>query len=158
MRTGILRKVDDLGRVVIPAGVRRSLNIREGDEVEVSVEGEQVILAKPIEQCVFCGSVEELSPFRSKRVCRPCLAGLGVMDGTLRTSRARGDGATPAEDGENVLPPWSIDEQPAGRTDRSAPTRVAATDSTPPRTPSRPDPTPTPTPQRQDGVESTTAW
>ena len=158
MRTGIRRKVDDLGRVVIPAGVRRSLNIREGDEVEVSVEGDQVILAKPIDQCVFCGSVEALSPFRGKRVCRACLAGLGVMDDTLRTplAGADGDSGAPLPD-DSVLPPWSLDEERPARTPRPAPAPVApAADTSPPRPPARIDPPAQP--PRQDVPESTTAW
>ncbi len=80
MKTGIRRKVDDLGRVVIPAGIRRSLNIREGDAMEVHVDGEQVILSKPTDQCVFCGSEQGLRPFRGKNVCRACIAAVGVLD------------------------------------------------------------------------------
>lgn len=102
--TGIRRKVDDLGRVVIPAGVRRSLGIREGDELEVSVEGEQVILAKPTEHCVFCGSDDgPLEAFRSRRVCRPCVASVGVLDDRLRET----DGDRP----EEPWPAWRPAEE-----------------------------------------------
>lgn len=80
MKTGIRRKVDDLGRVVIPAGIRRSLNIREGDAMEVHVEGEHVILSKPTDQCVFCRSEQGLRPFRGKNVCRACIAAVGVLE------------------------------------------------------------------------------
>jgi AbrB family transcriptional regulator, transcriptional pleiotropic regulator of transition state genes len=76
MRTGIRRKVDDLGRVVIPAGIRRSVGIREGDAVEFHVEGEQVILAKPIDQCVFCGEAEGVEEFRDRPVCPRCVGEL----------------------------------------------------------------------------------
>lgn len=79
--TGIRRKVDDLGRIVIPAGIRRSLDINEGDALDVAVDGDKVVLAKPIDRCVFCGGEDELGAFRAKMVCRPCLAGLGVRDG-----------------------------------------------------------------------------
>jgi AbrB family transcriptional regulator, transcriptional pleiotropic regulator of transition state genes len=85
--SGIRRKVDDLGRVVIPASIRRSLGIREGDAVEVSVEGERVVLAKPRESCVFCGREEQgLKTFRGRLLCRECLGGLGVMDERTRIS------------------------------------------------------------------------
>lgn len=80
--TGIRRKVDDLGRIVIPAGIRRSLDIGEGDSLDVAVDGDKVVLAKPIDRCIFCGGEDELGAFRAKMVCRPCLAGLGALDPT----------------------------------------------------------------------------
>ncbi|MBW3657602.1 MAG: AbrB/MazE/SpoVT family DNA-binding domain-containing protein [Actinobacteria bacterium] len=79
--TGIRRKVDDLGRIVIPAGIRKSLDINEGDPLDVSVDGDRVVLMKPVDRCVFCGGTEELGAFRAKMVCRPCVAALGVLDG-----------------------------------------------------------------------------
>lgn len=85
--TGIRRKVDDLGRIVIPAGIRRSLDINEGDALDVAVDGDKVVLAKPIDRCVFCGGEDELGAFRAKMVCRPCLAGLGVRDGATPAAR-----------------------------------------------------------------------
>ena len=85
MNTGIRRKVDDLGRVVIPAGIRRSLSMREGDAVEVHVEGDRVVLTKPADHCVFCHSDEELQTFREKAVCRGCVATLGGLDDRMRT-------------------------------------------------------------------------
>jgi AbrB family transcriptional regulator, transcriptional pleiotropic regulator of transition state genes len=87
--TGIRRKVDDLGRVVIPASIRRSLHIREGDEVEVHVDGEHVILAKPTIRCVLCGTEDgDLQQVRDRRLCRACIASVGVLDESLR-ERAR---------------------------------------------------------------------
>ncbi len=78
--SGMRRKVDDLGRVVIPAGVRRALGIREGDPVEVTVEGERVVLAKPMDACVFCGREgDDLATYRARHVCGDCVAGLGTL-------------------------------------------------------------------------------
>jgi transcriptional pleiotropic regulator of transition state genes len=79
-RTGIRRKVDDLGRVVVPAAMRRSLGIGLGDEVEISIEDDRVIIVKPAEQCAFCGSTHELTTFREKRVCWSCTAALRALD------------------------------------------------------------------------------
>lgn len=91
--SGIRRKVDDLGRVVIPAGIRRSLNIREGDAVEVSVDGERIVLTKPRDACVFCGREgDDLHRFRSRLLCRECVSSVGRMDGELHA------GPTPAPD------------------------------------------------------------
>jgi AbrB family transcriptional regulator, transcriptional pleiotropic regulator of transition state genes len=85
--SGIRRKVDDLGRVVIPASIRRSLGIREGDAVEVTVDGERVILAKPRDACVFCGREDEgLETFRGRLLCRECLGALGVLDERARAA------------------------------------------------------------------------
>ena len=78
--TGIRRKVDDLGRVVIPASMRRSLGIGLGDEVEVSVDGGRVVLAKPADNCTFCGSEHNLGAFRDKVVCWSCTAALRALD------------------------------------------------------------------------------
>lgn len=82
--TGIHRKVDDLGRIVIPAGLRRSLGIQEGDALEVMVDGDRVVLAKPSVACVFCGGEGDLEPFRDKAVCRACVASVGEIHGRLR--------------------------------------------------------------------------
>jgi AbrB family transcriptional regulator, transcriptional pleiotropic regulator of transition state genes len=71
---GIRRKVDDLGRVVIPAPMRRALGIAEGDEVEVRMDGETLSLAKPREACTFCGAREDLSEVLGRPVCWSCVA------------------------------------------------------------------------------------
>jgi AbrB family transcriptional regulator, transcriptional pleiotropic regulator of transition state genes len=140
--SGIRRKVDDLGRVVIPAGIRRSLGIREGDPVEVSVEGERVVLAKPRDACVFCGrEEEELTGFRGRLVCRDCLASLGGVEERLRaTSQAHAAGGrTPR--GPADLPDW--DAPTAPRPPTGGPAEETATVPRPapgPRVSARPAP------------------
>ena len=59
--TGIVRKVDELGRIVLPIEMRRTLDIAEKDPVEIYVEGDSVILRKYQASCVFCDSVKEIS-------------------------------------------------------------------------------------------------
>ena len=71
--TGIVRKVDELGRIVLPIEMRRTLDIAERDSLEIYVDGSSVILKKFAESCVFCGSDQELTPFRGKSVCAQCL-------------------------------------------------------------------------------------
>ena len=56
--TGMVRKVDDLGRVVVPAEMRKSFGIREGDYLDISVEEDRIILSKRQDACVFCRSSE----------------------------------------------------------------------------------------------------
>lgn len=67
------RKVDQLGRVVLPAETRRLFDIREGDLVEISVEGQNIVLSKLETSCVFCRSSTALVEFNTKRVCQSCL-------------------------------------------------------------------------------------
>ncbi len=76
--SGIRRKVDDLGRVVIPVGLRRNLGIDEGDLLEFSVEGERIILARPSDRCVLCAADTSLVEFRGRRVCASCVTELDV--------------------------------------------------------------------------------
>ena len=77
---GIRRKVDDLGRVVIPAAIRRSMGLGVGDEVDVTVEGDRIVLAKAADRCAFCGTDVELTHFRGKPVCWSCAAALRALD------------------------------------------------------------------------------
>lgn len=70
--TGIVRKVDDLGRVVLPIELRRSLGIQEKDPLEIFVEGDQIILRKSTRLCVFCGGGEDVEEFKGKGICPDC--------------------------------------------------------------------------------------
>lgn len=74
--TGVSRKVDDLGRIVLPAELRRSFDIREGDHIEIAVEDEKIILSKRRNTCTFCGGNEGLRQYRDHPVCASCLAEL----------------------------------------------------------------------------------
>jgi AbrB family transcriptional regulator, transcriptional pleiotropic regulator of transition state genes len=102
MKTGIQRKVDDLGRVVIPVGIRRSLGIREGDPLDVHVEGDRVILSKPTDECVFCGAKEALRSFRGKPVCGSCAAAIGRHAEERRSDESDSGGGEDAQDPEST--------------------------------------------------------
>ena len=71
--TGIVRKIDDLGRIVLPIELRRTLNIAERDSIEIYVDEDQIILKKYLPTCVFCGNSENLSDFKDKIVCESCI-------------------------------------------------------------------------------------
>jgi transcriptional pleiotropic regulator of transition state genes len=75
-RTGIERKVDQLGRVVLPAEVRRRFGIRAGDMIEIAVDSDAILLTKVEDRCVFCGGAAELTEFSGKLVCRSCISRL----------------------------------------------------------------------------------
>ncbi len=72
----MVRKIDDLGRIVIPAETRRLFNIHEGDELAISVDGDSIIIRKLDATCVFCGSTEEVSDFKGRGVCSSCRGAL----------------------------------------------------------------------------------
>lgn len=71
--TGIIRKVDDLGRIVLPIELRRMLDIEERDELEIYMENERIILQKYEPSCIFCGSSRDLISYRGRNVCQNCI-------------------------------------------------------------------------------------
>jgi transcriptional pleiotropic regulator of transition state genes len=77
-RTGVARKVDQLGRVVLPAEVRRHFDISAGDLIEIAVDSDAILLTKVENRCVFCGGTASLSEFSGKLVCGECLARLSA--------------------------------------------------------------------------------
>jgi transcriptional pleiotropic regulator of transition state genes len=71
--TGIVRKVDELGRVVIPIELRRTLNIEEKDSLEIYVDGEHIILKKYEPACIFCGNAKDVIQYKGKNICPDCM-------------------------------------------------------------------------------------
>ncbi|KQB77523.1 MULTISPECIES: AbrB/MazE/SpoVT family DNA-binding domain-containing protein [Clostridium] len=71
--TGVVRKVDELGRIVLPIELRRSLDIAEKDALEIYVDGDQVILKKYQPACVFCGEARDISNYKGKNICSECM-------------------------------------------------------------------------------------
>ncbi|WP_372631928.1 AbrB/MazE/SpoVT family DNA-binding domain-containing protein [Cohnella sp.] len=71
--TGIVRKVDELGRIVLPIELRRTMGIGEKDPIEIFVDGERIMLRKYEPTCIFTGSSENLVYFRGKMVSRNCI-------------------------------------------------------------------------------------
>jgi AbrB family transcriptional regulator, transcriptional pleiotropic regulator of transition state genes len=74
--TGVSRKVDDLGRIVLPSELRKSFDIREGDLVDIAVDEERIVLQKRRDVCAFCRGSDGLRRFRDRPVCASCLAEL----------------------------------------------------------------------------------
>ena len=74
--TGVVRKVDELGRIVIPVELRRTLNIDVKDALEIYVDGDQVILKKYEPCCIFCGDARDVINYKSKNICKNCLCEL----------------------------------------------------------------------------------
>ncbi|MBU3102961.1 AbrB/MazE/SpoVT family DNA-binding domain-containing protein [Clostridium gasigenes] len=74
--TGIVRRVDNLGRIVLPKELRRTLDIKEKDPLEIYVEGEMIILKKYEPACIFCGEANDITEFKGKRICKKCKSDL----------------------------------------------------------------------------------
>ena len=71
--TGIVRKLDQLGRIVIPKELRNTFDLEEDDPIEIFVEGNDIILRKYQPACIFCGEATDIIQFEGKNVCRKCL-------------------------------------------------------------------------------------
>jgi transcriptional pleiotropic regulator of transition state genes len=74
--TGMTRKVDELGRMVLPSELRKRFRIHEGDHLAIHVEEERIVLTKVETGCVFCDSTEGLVDHRSKLICQDCLSAI----------------------------------------------------------------------------------
>ncbi|MGI6452658.1 MAG: AbrB/MazE/SpoVT family DNA-binding domain-containing protein [Syntrophomonadaceae bacterium] len=74
--TGVVRKVDELGRIVIPIELRRTMGIEEKDALEIYVDNDKIILKKYEPACIFCGNAEEVLNYKGKNLCRSCLTEL----------------------------------------------------------------------------------
>ncbi len=78
LKTGMTRKLDDLGRIVLPAEIRRTFGIREGDLIDISVSDDQILLSKQERTCTFCRSDVDLESFSEKLVCAVCRKSLAT--------------------------------------------------------------------------------
>ncbi len=74
--TGMVRRVDELGRIVLPIELRKTFNIVEKDALEIYTEGNTIILRKYEPACIFCGDAREVVVFKGRNVCPSCLAEL----------------------------------------------------------------------------------
>ncbi len=71
--TGIVRKVDELGRIVLPIELRRTLDIAERDALEIYVDEDRIILKKYLPACLFCGNARDIVDYKGKNICPDCL-------------------------------------------------------------------------------------
>jgi transcriptional pleiotropic regulator of transition state genes len=71
--TGIVRKVDELGRVVLPKELRDTMDIKEKDPLEIFVDGEIILLKKYEPSCIFCHNAKDVINYKGKNICEACL-------------------------------------------------------------------------------------
>ena len=74
--TGIIRKLDELGRIVLPIEIRRTFALAEKDAVEIFVDGDQIVLKKHQPNCIICGEDKNLIEHKGKLVCKNCAKSL----------------------------------------------------------------------------------
>lgn len=74
--TGIVRKVDELGRIVLPIELRRTLDIAERDSLEIYVDGPSIVLRKYQPACIFCDDAKDVINYKGKNVCPNCIKAL----------------------------------------------------------------------------------
>ena len=74
--TGIVRKVDELGRIVLPIELQRTLDIAERDSLEIYVDGPSIVLRKYQPACIFCDDAKNVVNYKGKNVCPNCIKAL----------------------------------------------------------------------------------
>ena len=76
--TGVVRRLDKVGRIVFPVELRKALDIEEKDALEIYVDGEQIILKKYEPACIFCGDARDVVNYKGKNICKNCMEELKV--------------------------------------------------------------------------------
>jgi len=71
--TGIVRRIDELGRIVLPIEIRNTLDIKHRDAVEIFINDNQIILQKYEPTCLFCGGDQDITYFKGKLICKACI-------------------------------------------------------------------------------------
>lgn len=71
--TGVVRKVDELGRIVLPVELRRTHGIEEKDALEIYVDGGNIVLKKYEPACIFCNDARNVQNYKGKNICKSCM-------------------------------------------------------------------------------------
>jgi transcriptional pleiotropic regulator of transition state genes len=77
-QTGIIRHLDELGRIVIPIEIRKRFGLTEKDALEISVKDDTILLSRPRESCVFCGRSSAVAEHRGRAICHRCIEELAA--------------------------------------------------------------------------------
>lgn len=77
--TGVIRRLDELGRIVIPMELRNKYNIKEKDPIEIFVDGSSIVLRKCEPNCTFCGGSKKMITFENKLICEKCISKINKM-------------------------------------------------------------------------------
>ncbi len=74
---GIVRRIDELGRIVLPIELRNKMDIKNKDSIEIFVDEDRIILKKYEPACLFCGQAEDVILYKGRLICKKCIADLG---------------------------------------------------------------------------------
>ena len=77
--TGIVRQIDVLGRIVLPMELRRTKGIEERDPIEIFVDGDNIVLRKYQPECIFCGTLENVTEHKGAKICEECLVAVKTL-------------------------------------------------------------------------------
>ena len=77
--TRVTRKVDCLGRIILPIELRRTFGLMENGSLEFFVDGTSIVLKKYEPGCTFCGNVKDIAPYKGRNICARCMKGLKTM-------------------------------------------------------------------------------
>ena len=69
----IVRHLDDLGRFVIPKEMRKEMELKDNDPLEIELQGKEIVVRKHETKCIFCGKNKVFVEFNNKRICKKCL-------------------------------------------------------------------------------------
>lgn len=72
------KKIDDVGRIVLPKDIRNKLDLRINDLLKIDIENNKIVLTKAEQTCIFCGQTENLESFKGKNICPECLKELNT--------------------------------------------------------------------------------
>lgn len=71
--TGMVRKVDELGRIVLPIEIRKTMEINVKDSIEIFTDDDRIVLRKYHPACIFCSNAQDVTFFEGKRICARCI-------------------------------------------------------------------------------------
>ncbi|MDR1628493.1 MAG: AbrB/MazE/SpoVT family DNA-binding domain-containing protein [Oscillospiraceae bacterium] len=87
---GIVRRVDELGRIVLPIELRKILDIESKDPLEIFVDGNTIMLRKYEPECTFCGDASDVKSIKGKNICSNCIKSIGELISKESNSQADG--------------------------------------------------------------------
>jgi len=82
--TGIVRPIDELGRIVLPIEIRKTMELNPRDSLEIFVDGNRIVLQKYNPGCLFCGNADDLCYYKGKLVCSDCINTLGHVYNSMK--------------------------------------------------------------------------
>ncbi len=71
--TGVVRRVDQLGRIVLPKKLRKEFEFNEKNDIELLIDGDTIVLRKFMPSCVFCNTRDDVNVYKGRNICEKCM-------------------------------------------------------------------------------------